>query len=87
MQVNEGNVLHNLLGNLEWVDHLHLVGIPDHREPFLCELNYPYILKQLEEAGYSGYAGLEYAPSYDSYRSVPDSLRYLKESPVYLGSR
>jgi len=85
MQVNEGNVLHNLGNNMEWVEHLHIVGIPNHQEPFQCELNYPYILKKLEELGFNGYAGLEYFPTYDSYKSVPDSLRYLKETPVYLG--
>lgn len=83
MQVNEGNLLHNLLSNLEWVEQLHIQGIPKFDEPFHSEVNYPYVLYKLEEAGFKKYACLEYVPTYDDLASMQDSLAYLKSYKKY----
>jgi hydroxypyruvate isomerase len=81
MQVMEGNILHNMTRNLEMIKHIHIVGIPEHDEPFHCEIHYPYVLDRLEKAGYKKFIGVEYRPSYDDKQSVLDTLRYLKSSP------
>jgi hydroxypyruvate isomerase len=82
MQVMEGNILHNMTRNLEMIKHVHVVGIPNHDEPFHCEINYLYVLDQLERAGYKHFIGVEYKPSYDDRQSLLDTLRYLKSSPM-----
>lgn len=78
MQATEGNVLWQLTHNLNYVGHIHCVGMPYHHEPFYSELNHPYILRQLEAAGYNGFVCAEYHPSYDSRRSVADVLAHLR---------
>lgn len=77
MQVMEGNLLHNLSANLDVIHHLHLSGIPGHDEPFHCEIDYPYVLRKLEENGYAGYVGAEYMPSYVDEVSLQDTMEYL----------
>jgi hydroxypyruvate isomerase len=64
-QISEGNVLRNLLGNLDWVGHIHAADNPGRNEPGTGELNYGMIFRKLDEAGYSGYVGLEYRPTVD----------------------
>jgi hydroxypyruvate isomerase len=78
LQLSEGNVLQNSGNNLPMLGHFHCGGIPGHDEPFHSELDYPYILHKLDEAGFSGFLGAEYAPTYESIRSASDTLRYLK---------
>ena len=86
MQATEGNILYNLLPNLDYLGHLHCVGMPFHHEPFYSEVNHPYVLRELEKAGYDGFVCAEYHPTYDHFRSVRDVLEYLHtchEEPKY----
>lgn len=77
MQATEGNILYQLANNLEWLGHMHCVGLPKHDEPFHSELNYPYILAKLDELGYDGFVAAEYGPSYEPKQSIRDTLAYL----------
>lgn len=64
-QISEGNVLRNLTGSLPRLGHVHAADNPGRHEPGTGELNYPVILRRLDECGYDGYVGLEYRPSRD----------------------
>jgi len=59
-QFMEGNVLNNLLPNLELVGHIHLANNPSRTDITIGELDYSYILQAIADAGYDGYIGLEY---------------------------
>ncbi|NSW51575.1 MAG: TIM barrel protein [Anaerolineae bacterium] len=63
MQIMEGNIITNLVNNLQWVGHIHTAGVPgrfdfdDHQE-----LNYKGICKALSDQGYDRYVGHEFRP-------------------------
>lgn len=78
MQIMEGNVLENTLGNLAYIGHFHSAGVPGRGEPHKGELYYPALTRALEQRGYGGYFGMEYWPTYDDRQSVCDTLAYLK---------
>lgn len=62
MQIMEGNIISNIRSHLDVIGHFHSAGVPGRHEHFGTELNYPAILRAIEEAGYTGCFGLEYAP-------------------------
>jgi len=77
MQLMEGNLINNLLNNLNSIGHIHSAGVPGRNELQKGEVNYPYIIKKLEESGYDKFFGFEYFPTYDNKRSINDILGYV----------
>jgi len=75
MQIMEGNIISTIEKNIDIIGHFHAAGVPGRGELYLGELNYPNIIKRIDELGYKGYIGLEYFPSIDS----EESLRKIKE--------
>ncbi len=63
MQRMEGELTATLTQNIEWIGHVQIADVPGRHEPGTGEVNYPNLLRALEEAGYAGYVGLEYRPS------------------------
>lgn len=63
-QVTEGNLIANMTRNPELIGHIHLSGNPGRHEPHKNnEIHYPSILSAMKNAGWHGYAGLEYFPT------------------------
>ena len=75
MQIMEGNVISTIEKNIDIIGHFHAAGVPGRHELYLGELDYPNIIKRIDELGYEGYIGLEYFPSIDS----ETSLKRIKE--------
>ena len=71
-QVSEGNVIHNLVNNIDKIGHFHAAGNPGRHELTRGELNYRQIFQSIQETDYDGYVGLEYWP-------VDDPLEGLQE--------
>jgi 2-dehydrotetronate isomerase len=44
------------------VGHIQVAGVPDRHEPDMGEVNYLYLLDVIDNAGYTGWIGLEYIP-------------------------
>ncbi|AZN43451.1 glyoxylate-induced protein [Paenibacillus albus] len=61
-QIMEGNVLANIIPNLELIGHFHAAGNPGRHELSTGELHYDRIFEAIDAAGYEGYMGLEYFP-------------------------
>jgi len=59
----EGNLVHTMTHLRERIGHVQVADSPDRHEPGTGEINFPYVLKQLDATGYEGYVGLEYRPS------------------------
>ena len=74
-QVMEGNIIPNILGNLDLIAHLHGAGHPGRHEMQNGESNYSVIIDAVDKAGYRGALGLEYKPLLDPI----ESLRIAKE--------
>ncbi len=62
MQSMEGNLISTLTANVDKIAHVQIADVPGRHEPGTGEINYPNLLKALEEAGYRDYVGLEYFP-------------------------
>jgi len=65
-QITEGNLIANITENIDIIGHFHVAGNPGRGEPYLGEINYKEVFKAADEAGYTGFAGLEYWPKKDS---------------------
>ncbi len=75
MQIMEGNIIDNIVKNISLIGHFHSAGVPGRHELFNSELNYPYIIKKIEELDYQGYFGLEYYPCCDSEKSLLETKK------------
>ena len=73
-QITEGNVTQNLVRDIDRIGHIHVADVPGRHEPGSGELNYAYIFKAIQGAGYRGFVGLEYVPQADSTDSLKQTL-------------
>lgn len=74
-QVMEGNIIPNIVNNLDCIAHLHSAGHPGRHELQFGENDYNFIFDAVDKAGYTGACGLEYGPTLPPV----ESLRLAKE--------
>ncbi|MDO5540260.1 MAG: TIM barrel protein [Eubacteriales bacterium] len=72
MQIMEGNILDHMKENLSLIGHIHIAGVPGRHEILENELDYQFILKELEKSGYQGTVGLEYFPLKDPMEGIKE---------------
>jgi len=77
MQIMAGDITAFIRKNIEWIGHFHVAGVPGRHEPKESELNYPYILGEIDRLGYKGGVGLEYWPTMDSAESLRQTRGWL----------
>ena len=77
IQIMAGDVTTFIRKNIEWIGHVHVAGVPGRHEPKEGELNYPYVLGQLDKLGYQGYVGLEYWPTMEPAASLRQTMAWL----------
>lgn len=75
MQVMEGNLIKTIRQNLDSIGHMQLADVPGRHEPGTGEINFPNLLKAIDEMGYEGWIGCEYVPS----QSTEQSLGWLRD--------
>ncbi len=66
MQIMEGDLAPTVEANLDLIAHMQLADTPGRHEPGTGEINYNYLLPYLDEIGYKGWVGCEYAPQADT---------------------
>jgi hydroxypyruvate isomerase len=59
MQIMEGNVLETLQKYHQFIGYIHVANVPNRCEPWIGELDYRFILKELSKV-YSGFVGFEF---------------------------
>jgi hydroxypyruvate isomerase len=69
-QIMEGNLIQNITQSIGLVGHFHSADVPGRHEYGTGEINYANVLRRIDEAGYTGYVGLEYSPTGDSAASL-----------------
>ncbi|MBQ8576914.1 MAG: TIM barrel protein [Clostridia bacterium] len=69
-QVMEGNIIPNIVNNLDCIAHLHSAGHPGRIDLQFGENDYKFIWKKVDEAGYTGACGLEYHPTMEAEESL-----------------
>lgn len=70
LQKMEGNLTDTIKGNLERIGHIQIADVPGRHQPGTGELNYRFLLEELDRMGYSGFVGLEYIPAPDTVSSL-----------------
>lgn len=73
-QRTQGNMTSTLAARMPLIGHIQIADSPDRHEPGTGEINFPYVLKAIDDAGYDGWVSLEYKPSADTSASL-DWLR------------
>ena len=65
--VMEDLSIERIVHNIDKIGHFHMAGYPGRHEPLIdSEIDYPSILKAIEQSGYQGAVGLEYMPVQDA---------------------
>jgi hydroxypyruvate isomerase len=57
-----GNLTATIASHISQIGHIQIADSPDRHEPGTGEINYPYVLKAIDDAGYAGWVSLEYRP-------------------------
>jgi hydroxypyruvate isomerase len=82
MQRMEGNLTLTIQEHLSQIGHIQIADNPGRHQPGTGEINYAFLLGEIDRLGYGGFVGLEYAP-------VPDtrsSLAWVREMGYSLSS-
>jgi len=78
MQIMEGDLVKHIERNVDVIGHFHSAGVPGRHELFKGEVNYLFLVKQIETLGYKGLFGLEYQPSIPDEESLRQTLKHLR---------
>lgn len=73
-QRTEGNLVATIRKEIAKIGHVQVADSPARNEPGTGEINYPYVLRELDATGYDGWVSLEYKPS----GPTESTLRWLK---------
>jgi hydroxypyruvate isomerase len=73
MQLLEGNLVTTMRENLPHIGHVQIADAPGRNQPGTGEINYRYVLGQIEAMGYDRFVSLEYKP----LGSTKESLTWL----------
>ena len=63
IQIIEGDVSRKFKALQPLIGHVQIASVPDRAEPDAGELDYRYVLKVIEQLGYTAPIGAEYKPS------------------------
>ncbi|MGH2615775.1 MAG: hydroxypyruvate isomerase [Thermomicrobiales bacterium] len=78
-----GNLAATIADRIGQIGHVQIADSPDRHEPGTGEINYPFVLQALDDAGYDGWVSLEYRPRDDT----ASSLTWLTEMGYWPAAR
>ncbi|MDP6967749.1 MAG: TIM barrel protein [Gammaproteobacteria bacterium] len=61
-QIMQGDLITRLKQALPYIGHVQFAAVPDRGEPDTGEVNFPWLLAELETLGWQGFIGAEYRP-------------------------
>lgn len=70
-QMTEGNLTANIRKLMPYIGHFHFADCPGRHELGTGEINWAYLISEIEKAGYTGYFGLEYITTSDTSSALP----------------
>lgn len=76
-QITDGNLVETIRHNISRIGHFHAAGVPGRNELKDSEVDFPFVIKEIEKLGYDGYLGMEYDATMDIYESLVQSRDYL----------
>ena len=78
-QREEGELTATFRKHLARIGHIQIADNPGRHQPGTGEINFPFLFRQLDEGGYTGWVGLEYIPS----PNTAASLGWLREHGIH----
>jgi len=77
VQIMEGSLTESLRKHLDIIGHIQVGGVPGRHEPdHRQEINYPYLFNLIDELGFEGWIGCEYAPTTTSAEALHWAAQY-----------
>jgi hydroxypyruvate isomerase len=73
-QITEGSILANLRKYAPRIGHIHVAGAPGRGNLVGGDLDYRTIFAAIDDAGYSGYVGLEFRPTGDTEAALAEAV-------------
>jgi len=70
MQRSEGELTETIRANLDRIGHIQIADTPGRHQPGSGEINFRFLLRELDRMGYAGYVSLEYVPAPDTLASL-----------------
>lgn len=70
VQRSQGNLVRVMQSLAKHIGHVQLADSPDRHQPGTGEINWKYVLNQLQALGYDGFVGLEYNPVSNTLESL-----------------
>ncbi len=77
MQIMEGDLTLTIRENLARIGYIQLADNPGRHEPGTGEINFPNLLRAIDEMGYNGWIGCEYMPAGDTEAGLDWMNSYL----------
>ena len=78
MQIMEGDLAKTMQRLLPRIGHIQIADVPDRHEPGTGELNFGFLLAEMDRIGYEGAVGCEYNPARDTLSGLAWAAPYLK---------
>jgi hydroxypyruvate isomerase len=69
-QREEGEIVATIRKEIAKIGHIQIADNPGRHQPGTGEINFPFVFREIDAAGYQGYIGLEYVPSPTSEKSL-----------------
>ncbi len=75
IQINQGDLMRKIENYFSFIGHFQIASLPKRNEPIDGELNYKWIIQEIDKLGYTGYAGAEYNP----ITTTDEGMSWIKE--------
>ena len=66
VQITEGDVTKRMEKYMPIIAHMQIADVPARNEPGTGEIGWEFVLRRMDELGYTGYVGCEYRPAGDT---------------------
>ena len=76
LQIMEGNLTASFERYRDIIGHVQIAGVPGRNEPNVGEINYGFLLAQIDRLGYQGFVGCEYRPRTDTLAGLGWAAAY-----------
>jgi len=80
MQIMEGDLARTIETNLDLIAHFQIADNPGRHEPGTGEINYTFLLPQIDKIGYKGWVGCEYIPANETIEGLSWANEFIKSN-------
>jgi hydroxypyruvate isomerase len=77
----EGNLIHTIQNNIQWIGHFHTAGVPGRCEPDdTQEINYHGVCRAIADTAYDLFVGHEYHPRRNLFETLRETFATCDQS-------